>query len=285
MRVSKKTLRNIKKPYSIFQKLGTKKLVYGHILVFIAILGFVPPEKVIGIQRIITTFVSLLLVLYWILRDWKKSYIFSICITLLLGILDSRGILSDYKYIFYKYVKKPSSYYQDNEGNHLWGNNGFSYNNTIEGFKENYESDNESDNETDNKKTKTKDYSENNTREKDNTNFTDEELEDILQKDKKGVEHEDSLLKKAGGGLGQLHNLIEKAKKDSPYYDDKKSIGSYSPAQAQRATYHLVDTVKQLEDTMQQMLPVIKSGQNLMNLQGKITDIPTNTLLQTLQKS
>jgi hypothetical protein len=292
MKSSKRTLRNIKKPYTIFKKLSTKKLVYGHILVFIAILGIVPPEKVIGIQRIITTFVSLFFTLYWILGNWKKSYIVAISITILLGFVDSRGMLSDYKYIFYKYVKKPSSYYQDKEGNHLWGNNGLSYNTTIERFEEDNESengpDNESDNESDNKDTDVKkldDYSKSNTRERDNTNFTDEELEDILQKDKKGVDNEDSLLKKAGGGLGQLHNLIEKAKKDSPYYDDKKSISNYSPAQAQRATYHLVDTVKQLEDTMQQMMPVIKSGQNLMNLQGKIKDIPTSQLLSTLQKS
>ena len=274
MKISKKKM---SKPFNLLQGISTKKLVYAHILIFIIVLGIVPPEKVIGIQRIITTFALMLLVSYWITGCLRKSYVISASVTLLLGLLDSRGVLSDYKYAFYKYVKKPTDYYKDKEGNHLWGNNGIS-SDTIETFKD------EDEQEKSKAKEKGKDYSDDKTNEKDNTNFTDSELNDILEKDKDGVDKEDSLLKKAGGGLGQLHDLIEKAKKDSPYYDDKKSIGSYSPAQAQRATYHLVDTVKQLQDTMTQMMPLIKSGTNLLGLQKKITDVNTDDLLNILKK-
>lgn len=255
------------------KKITLRKLVYMHILLFIIILGVIPPEKVVGVQRIITTFILLLLVAYWVTGSWKTSYILSLSVTLLLGLLDSRGVFSDYKHFFYKYIKKPSTYYQDKEGNHLWGNNGFSYT-TIESFDGN---------DGNNKKTKSKDYSEGNTIQTSSAQFTEKELDDLLEKDKEDVEREDSVLKKAGGGLEQLHELIEKAKKDSPYYDEQKSISSYSPAQAQRATYHLVDTVKQLQDTMTQMMPLIKSGTNLLNLQKKITDVNTDDLLKTIK--
>lgn len=44
------------------------------------------------------------------------------------------------------------------------------------------------------------------------------------------------------------------------------SLDKYTPAQAQRATYQLVNTVQQLKETMENLGPVLKEGKNVMSM-------------------
>ena len=103
---------------------------------------------------------------------------------------------------------------------------------------------------------------------RDDTTFDDEDLSAILSKDEKESSEQDKNLEKAGG-LDQLKDLLNMAKKDSPYNDDKDTT-TYTPAEAQRATYHLIDTVKQLKETMGDMMPLMKAGTNLVQLYKKM---------------
>ena len=110
-------------------------------------------------------------------------------------------------------------------------------------------------------------YASSKTENSDNVDYNDEDLDKILINDEKQGTDENEHLKQAGGGLEQLKNLIDMAKKESPYSDKKND---YTPAQAQRATFHLIDTVKQLKETMDGMMPLMKAGKNLMGLHNQM---------------
>ena len=104
------------------------------------------------------------------------------------------------------------------------------------------------------------------TDDKDETRFDDEDLDKILEKDEKDS---DTNLP----GLKDLNDLLESAKKESPYYEEnqkKKKTKDYTPAEAQRTTFHLIDTVKQLKETMTSMMPLMKVGNNLIKLHKNI---------------
>ena len=104
----------------------------------------------------------------------------------------------------------------------------------------------------------------------DTTDFKDEDLDKILHLDEKQNNDDNEHLKKAGGGLDQLKNLLDMAKKDSPY---TKDTTNYSPAQAQKATFHLIDTVKQLKETMNEMIPLMTVGNNLIKLRENMNGL------------
>lgn len=61
-----------------------------------------------------------------------------------------------------------------------------------------------------------------------------------------------------------LHGTIQKNEEE--VVDPKKPIQQYSPAEAQRATFHLIDTVSQLKETMTSLSPVLKQGAEVMKL-------------------
>ena len=105
----------------------------------------------------------------------------------------------------------------------------------------------------------------------DSINFSEDDLDVILSRDEKNSRKEYEHLKKAGGGLDQLKNLLEMARNDSPYSTKKTS--SYTPAQAQKSTYHLINTVKQLKDTMDEMTPLMASAKYMIKLKEKMKNL------------
>jgi hypothetical protein len=112
-----------------------------------------------------------------------------------------------------------------------------------------------------------------NTRDMDDTGLKEEDLDTILESDKKAEEEGDHKQKeafsKAGGGLDGLEALLNQARQES-VYNEKKSADDFTPAQAQRQTHRLIDTVEQLKTTMTEMLPLMKSGGNLIELYQKM---------------
>ena len=207
-----------------------------HSIIFIIFLSALHPYNIFGIKRIISTFILSFILSYGITSHFKKSIIASILFTLLVGLLDNRGPFSDYR-------KYPDRYNK---------------------YNENFEIKPDSSSSEDKGNT----YSTLKTEDSDNTNFNDEDLDKILDNDEKQSNDENEHLKKAGGGLEQLKELIDMAKKESPYHD--KDIDTYTPSKAQRTTFHLIDTVKQLKETMTEMMPLMKAGKTLLDLNQKM---------------
>jgi len=233
-----------------------KHTVFGHIVLFLIFICALPVNKTQGLERIFSTYILLLMISYGLTQNWKNSFILALVVTLLLGLIDSRGLFSDYKYMYHKYKGSASTYYYlDSLGNKIGGNEFGLY---VEPFELKPAGEGVED--------KGNSYSEAKTDEYDNTNITDEDLDKILEEDEKQSSDENAHLQKAGGGLDQLKTLLDMAKKESPFDKSKNDIANYTPAQAQRATYHLIDTVKQLKETMTEMMPLVKVGKNLIGL-------------------
>lgn len=93
------------------------------------------------------------------------------------------------------------------------------------------------------------------------------ELEDLLKKD------DGEKAKKTEGFLPGLDNLLEMAKQDAKNNMAPLPAEKVTPAQAQRQTYQLIDTVKQLKETMESMMPLLTSGKQIMDMY-KSLDIP-----------
>ncbi len=104
------------------------------------------------------------------------------------------------------------------------------------------------------------------TKDSDETEFDEDDLDKILSQDKKDNSKEQDPLKDVEG-LEHLQKLLNMAKKDSPYSKDKND---YTPAQAQRETFRLIDTLKQLKETMTDMMPMVKAGTSLIEVYKKM---------------
>ena len=213
------------------KKYNRQYLFFIYVILFMIFLSFFPRNSIIGIERIVATYTLGLLITYAVTQDWSKSVFVALGFTFLGVFLDSNGLFSDYKY------QKNKEYFK------------------IEPAGEGVED--------------VSSFSEAKTTNHDETNFEDEDLDSILNKDEKDNKSENEHLEKAGGGLDKLKDLLDMAKKDSPYSDDKDTK-NYTPAEAQRETYHLIDTVKQLKETMNDMMPLMKAGGNLIDLYKKM---------------
>lgn len=237
-------------------KYNIKHILFGHVILFIIFLSALPEGDTFGIERIVATYVLALMLSYSVTLDWKKSLISALVFTILLGLLDHNGPFSDYTQVFNTYKRSPSTYQYIDDIGHRVGDQ------VVDKYTEHFELKPAGEGAED----KGNSYGESKTEDEDNTNFKDEDLDKILETDEKQSTDENEHLKKAGGGLDQLKDLIDMAKKESPYVDGNKSPGEYTPAQAQRATFHLIDTVKQLKETMSEMMPLMKAGKNLIGL-------------------
>jgi len=237
-------------------KYNIKHILFGHVILFVIFLSALPEGDTFGLERIIATYVLALILSYSITMDWKKSFISALVFTLLMGLLDSNGPFSDYTHMFDSYKRSSSTLGYVNNIGHRVGDQ------VVGKYAEPFELKPAGDGVED----KINSYAESKTEDADNTNFDDEDLDKILDTDEKQSIDENEHLKKAGGGLDQLKDLIDMAKKESPYSDTNKGSGDYTPAQAQRATFHLIDTVKQLKETMSEMMPLMKAGKNLIGL-------------------
>lgn len=76
----------------------------------------------------------------------------------------------------------------------------------------------------------------------------------------------DSAPRKGASGIqsSDLASTIGKDEKKLP--SDDAPLDQYTPAQAQRATFQLVNTVQQLKETMENLGPVLKEGQQVMTM-------------------
>ena len=92
------------------------------------------------------------------------------------------------------------------------------------------------------------------------------ELEDLLKKDEKPQKKENFI----STGITDLDSLLKLAKKDA---DEHIAPERVTPAQAQRQTHQLIDTVKQLKETMESMVPLLTSGKQIMDMY-KSLDMP-----------
>jgi hypothetical protein len=112
------------------------------------------------------------------------------------------------------------------------------------------------------------------TTDKNNLEFSETDIEVILNKDlnteQVAEEKKKKLYEEAGGGLEGLSYLLKKAKEESPYENQNKNTDDYTPAQAQRETHRLIDTVKQLKETMAEMMPLMHTGNRVMELYSKM---------------
>jgi len=239
----------------------------GHFILLMIFVTTLHVDETYGLERILATYIMLLFISYGITKKWKTSFFLTTLITLFLGLIDSEGPFNDYKIAYNKYLSSKSTFsYIDNVGNRFEKH-------ASPFYKENFELKpaGEGTEGTINS------YSLAKTENEDNINITDKELDKILEKDEKQNIDENEHLKKAGGGLDQLKDLLDMAKKESPYMnndndDSEKDTKEYTPAQAQRATYHLIDTVKQLKSTMSEMMPLMHVGKNLINLRKQMGD-------------
>jgi hypothetical protein len=245
-----------------------KYVIFGHIVLFIIFLGGLKEENTTGLERIIVTFILSLIIAYGITLNFKKSFITAISFTLLVGLLDNKGPFNDYITEFSRYQTYASNrFYIKDFGNTV--NKQFV--NKYENFDIKPAGELAED--------KGNSYSPSKTENNDNIDYNDEDLDKILIDDEKQGIDENEHLKQAGGGLDQLKNLIDMAKKESPYSNNTNNTTDYTPAQAQRATFHLIDTVTQLKQTMTEMMPLMKAGKTLMGLHQKMGgDELTNSL-------
>lgn len=67
----------------------------------------------------------------------------------------------------------------------------------------------------------------------------------------------------------QFSALDDKSEKQGNKNSDNKT-SSLTPAQAQRETFHLIDTVKQLDDTIKSLGPTLTQGKELLKMFDKI---------------
>jgi len=220
---------------------------------------FKTPERIVSVYLIIS------LLLYSFIGNLKYSIIYSAIFVLILELFKSIGVF-----------KNNIEHFDEEEGEE-----------EEEDDEEDEEEDDEDEEEEEEEeydnynnvkpagnlvtgKFKGKLFSGKKTSRRDNTNFSDNDLDLILSKDEKNSETDYTHLQKAGGGLEQLQKLLEKSANESPY---KKDVKDYTPAEAQKTTYQLINTVKQLKDTMQEMTPLMASAEHIMRLKEKMKNL------------
>jgi hypothetical protein len=222
-------------------------LIFGHVVLFVLFLSILPNETLVGLERIAAAYIVALLVSYGITLNWNKSATVALIFVLIIGLFDRRGPYYDWKDMFNK------------ESRHE------RFDNLKEAEKAGLKPAGNGTGPTDIKP--------GDTREMDNTGIKEDDLDTILAADNKAESEGDHKQKEAfneaGGGLEGLSALLGQARESSPYKDGK-GTDDFTPAQAQRQTHRLIDTVEQLKVTMKEMMPLMKSGNNLIQLYQKM---------------
>lgn len=213
-------------------------MVVAHVVLFILFLSILPENSIVGVERLVASYIITLLLIFAITGSWMKSSWIAFLFVIILGFLDERGLFSDITSLFHK------------------------QNESFDDLK---------DLKPAGRGTGPTDIKPGNTKDMDNTGITEDDLDKILAADYKVEEDGDRKQKEAfneaGGGLEGLTALLKQAREES---QDSKSPDDYTPAQAQRETHRLIDTVEQLKTTMTEMLPLMKSGNNLIQLYQKM---------------
>ena len=224
--------------------INKRYLFFSYAVVFVLFVNMFPNNTIIGLERIVATYIIILLLTYAVSLKWRESAILALGVTLFLGLLDPRGAFRDYKYIG------------------VTANETAQHKADVQRYFETF------DVKPGGEGTAAKEYSEATTQAKDDTDFNDEDLDTLLRKDEDNGDNEKEHFGKAGG-LDELKSLLDMAKKESPYADNKET-DSYTPAEAQRETFRLINTVKQLKETMDGMMPTMKAGASLIEMYKKM---------------
>jgi hypothetical protein len=93
------------------------------------------------------------------------------------------------------------------------------------------------------------------------------DLDKLLNKDNTDQE-EENMKVSSSKTLEELEELLNKAKKEGALKTGKK-LSEYSPAEAQKATYQLINTTDQLKQTVEGLLPAIENGKKLLDMMEK----------------
>lgn len=208
-------------------------LVFSHVFILLLFISFLPTESLIGLDRIAITFVMTLLISYGITLNWNQSATIALVFVLLVGLLDNRGLYSDWNQLLKENFDEDIKPAGDEYG----------------------------------------DIPDASTEEKDETNLMVEDLDNILRADeeneKRGDFAQKKLFNEAGGGLDGLSKLLSSARNES-IDSREKGADDHTPAEAQRKTHQLIDTMKQLKETMTEMMPVMKQSTQVMDLYKKL---------------
>lgn len=77
---------------------------------------------------------------------------------------------------------------------------------------------------------------------------------------------ESSRPKPSSGNISEIDLKATLYKDETKIPSGEVPLDKYTPAQAQRATFQLIDTVQQLKDTMENLTPVLKEGKQVMSM-------------------
>jgi hypothetical protein len=200
----------------------------------------------------------MLLLAYGITLNWNKSATIALIFVLIVGIIDEKGIYSDWKDIF---KKKPKySEFFDNDEEKVKKKNEDKLKSMV---SEDITPAGDDPGE----------LPPTNTTDKDDTGLMIEDLDTVLASDdsneNRGDMAQQKIFKEAGGGLEGLSKLLKDARDES--VDGKeKSTDDHTPAEAQRKTHQMINTMKMLKETMSEMLPVMKQSTHVMDLYQKL---------------
>lgn len=226
-------------------------LIFGHVVLLALFISVLPGESLIGLERISATYIISLLVTYGITLSWKKSATVALAFVLLVGLLDQRGMYSDWGSL----LKRDHHEFFDND--------------VKKKMKDMVSEDivPAGDGEDPGKIPPAS------TLEKDDTGLMVEDLDTMLATDEaneaRGDQSQQKLFEEAGGGLNGLAKLLKEARDES--VDGKqKSSDDHTPAEAQRKTHQMIDTMKMLKETMTEMMPVMKQSTHIMDLYQKL---------------
>jgi energy-coupling factor transporter transmembrane protein EcfT len=100
---------------------------------------------------------------------------------------------------------------------------------------------------------------------------------------KKRVSHLKNIIKKLEGGIALTDDdLVEKnnikdydfkksrVSKDEDENTKNKDVDDYTPREAQKETFQLINTVKQLKDTVTELAPILKEGKTILSSLGAL---------------
>jgi hypothetical protein len=253
---------------------NVRYLVFGHIVLFILFLSLLPSETFFGFERVMSAFLIGLLIAYGSTLDWRKSFWAGLIFALVIEFLNPAGPFADLRTGYSAYEKSPSNMAFAQTLAHRVHQP--LYQKYAEGFEDKEKSSEKEKKEVTAETYKDpsglepagafggdpgKPYGTTKTYEKESTSIKEDDLEQMLKDDEDSDRKE---FNKQGGAMAELGSLIDMAKSESPY--SNKKMDEYTPAQAQKATYRLIDTVKQLKETMESMGPTLKAGKSLIDL-------------------
>lgn len=244
-----------------FRNIRSKYIVFAHVVIFMIFLSFLSQENLSGPERLTTAFLLGMMLTYGMTENLRQSVGAGILFVFVAMLLDPRGLFMDVRRPYETFVEHLSIDYQ----------------------RENFDEKEKKEEDDDMKKVGSTE-----THQEDNLNMEDEDLDQFLKEDDKNDKEENMENQEEtfdgpkGGGIDQLKKLLEQAKADGKAIgpgglakkeprqqyklSEKIDFNTISPAQAQRETYHLIDSVKQLKEMLGNMAPALSSAKQVMDM-------------------